>query len=85
MDRLQKNSTAFGIEISAEKTKRMTNNTNGMASALTSGSNGEKLDKVDVFKYLESVIKDQGSKPEVLSRIAQTTAALARPEDHLER
>ena len=38
MDRLQKNSTAFGIEISAEKTKRMTNNTNGMASALTSGS-----------------------------------------------
>ena len=27
-------------------------------------------------KYLGSVVSDEGSKPEVLSRIAQTTAAL---------
>ena len=33
---------------------------------------------VDSFKYLGAVATDQGSKPEVLSRIAQTTAALAR-------
>ena len=38
---------------------------------------GEKLDEVDSFKYLGAVVTDQGSKPEVLSRIAQTKAALA--------
>ena len=30
------------------------------------------------FKYLGSVITDEGSKPEILSWIAQTTAALTR-------
>ena len=30
------------------------------------------------FKYLGSVITDEGSKPEILSRTAQTTAALTR-------
>ena len=49
-----------------------------MVLALTSKSTGENLDEVDSFKYLGAVITDQGSKPEVLSRIAQTTAALAR-------
>ena len=33
---------------------------------------------VTSFKYLRSVITDEGSKPEILSRIAQTTAALTR-------
>ena len=33
---------------------------------------------VTSFKYLGSVITDQGSKPEILSRIAQTTVALTR-------
>ena len=36
------------------------------------------IGQVDSFKYLGTVVTDQGSKPEVLSRIAQTTAALAR-------
>ena len=30
------------------------------------------------FKYLGSVKTDEGSKPEILSRIAQATAALTR-------
>ena len=30
------------------------------------------------FKYLGAIISNEGSKPEVLSRIAQTTAALSR-------
>ena len=30
------------------------------------------------FKYLGSVITDEGSKPEIISRIAQTTAAMTR-------
>ena len=40
--------------------------------------NGQKLDTVTRFKYLGSVITDEGSEPEILSRIAQTTAALTR-------
>ena len=40
--------------------------------------NGQKLETVTSFKYLGSVITDEGSKPGILSRIAQTTAALTR-------
>ncbi|WP_419584894.1 hypothetical protein, partial [Thiolapillus sp.] len=40
--------------------------------------NGQTLETVTSFKYLGSVIADEGSKPETLSRIAQTTAALTR-------
>ena len=76
VDGLDKTSAAFGMEISAEKTKLMTNNANGISIDIR--INGEKLDEVDSFKYLGAVVTDQGSKPEVLSRIAQTTAALAR-------
>ena len=38
--------------------------------------NGQKLETVTSFKYLGSVIIDEGSKPEILSRIAQARAAL---------
>ena len=71
--RLDKASTACGMEISAEKTKLMTNNTGGINTAVR--ANGQKLETVTSFKYLGSVISDEGSKPEILSRIAQTTAA----------
>ena len=40
--------------------------------------NGQKLETVRSFKYLGLVITDEGSKPEILSRMAQTTAALTR-------
>lgn len=40
--------------------------------------NGKKLDKMDSFKCVGTVITDQGSKPKVLSRIAQMTAALSK-------
>ena len=40
--------------------------------------NGQKLETVSSFKYLGSVIIDEGSKPEILFRIAQATAALTR-------
>ena len=33
---------------------------------------------MDSFKYLGSVITDEGSKPDILSRIAQTAAAMTR-------
>ena len=40
--------------------------------------NGQKFEKVMGFKYLVSVITDQRSKPKILSKTAQTTAALKR-------
>ena len=40
--------------------------------------NGQKLETVTSFKYIGSVITDEGSKPELLCRIAQATAALTR-------
>ena len=40
--------------------------------------NGQELETVTRFKYLGSVITDEGSKPEIRSRIAQTTADLTR-------
>ena len=64
------------MEISAEKTKLMTNNTSGISTDIK--VNGQKLETATNFKYLDSVITDEGSKPEILSRIAQTTAVLTR-------
>ena len=37
--------------------------------------NGQKLETVTSFKYLGSVITDEGFKPELLCRIVQVTAA----------
>ena len=54
----------------------MTNNTSGINTEIK--VNGQKLETVTSFKYLCSVITNEGSKPEILSRIAQTTAALTR-------
>ena len=39
---------------------------------------GHKLGTVTSFKYLGAVVSDDGSKPEVLSRITQATAALTK-------
>ena len=63
-------------EISAEKTKLITNNTSGINTEIK--INDQKLEAVTSFKYLGSLITDEESKPEILSRMAQTTAALKR-------
>ena len=76
VERLNKAFTACDLEIRAEKTKLMTNNTSGINTEIK--VNGQKLETVTSFKYLGSVITYEGSKPEILSRIAQTTAALTR-------
>ena len=71
-----KASTAYGMEISAEKTKLMTNNTSGIITEIK--VNVQKLETVTSFKYLGSVTTVEGSKPDILSKIAQATAALTR-------
>ena len=75
-ERLDKASTAYGMKISAEKTKLLTDNTSGINTEVK--VNRQKVDTLRSFKYLGSVITDESSKPDILSRIAQTTAALTR-------
>ena len=62
--------------ISAEKTKLMTYNTRGFSKKIK--VNGQKLETVTGFRYLGSDVFDKGSKPEIFSRIVQTTSALRR-------
>ena len=62
--------------ISAEKTKLMSNSANGIQREIE--VKGMKLDTITSFEYLGAVVSDEGSKPEVLSRIAQATAALTK-------
>ena len=69
-------STAYGIQISAEKTQLMTNNTNGISTDIT--IDNKKLETVHGFKYVGAIVSDEGSKPEVLSRIAQTTTTVTK-------
>ena len=58
--------TRYKMEISAEKTKLMTNSANGIQREIK--VKGQKLGTVTSFKYLGAVVSDDGSKPEVLSQ-----------------
>ena len=60
----------------------MTNNTSGIKTKIK--VNKQKLETVRSLKYLGSVRTDECSKADMLSRIAQTTAALTRLKTSLE-
>lgn len=60
------------MQISSEKT----NNTNSIGIDIR--VHGEKLETIHSFKYLGAVVTDEGSKPEILARIAPTIAALTK-------
>ena len=72
-DDIDEVSTAYGMQISAEKTQMMTNYTHGISTDIT--IDNKKLETVRSFKYLGAIVSDERSKPEVQSRTAQTTAA----------
>ena len=63
------------MEIIAEKTKLMTNS-GGINTEIK--VNEQKLETVTSYKYLGSVISDEGSKPDILTRTAHTTVASTR-------
>ena len=54
LERLDKASASYGVEISAEKTNLMINNTSGINKGIK--VNGQKLETVTSFKYLGSVM-----------------------------
>ena len=76
IDRLHRTTTRYKMEICPDKTKVMTNNSNVFKREIK--IKGQRLEEVENFKYLGTIISNEGSKPEILSRIAQTTAALSR-------
>ena len=72
VDFLDTNTTRYKMEICPDKTKVNTNNTNGFQREI------KIKESVKSFKYLGAIICNEGSKPKILSRIAQTTAVLSR-------
>ena len=67
VESLDKTCTRYKMKISAEKTKLMTNSAYGIQREIK--VKGKKLGTVTSFKYLGAVVSDDGSKPEILSRI----------------
>ena len=76
VNRLDKTSSIYGMEISAEKTKLITNSTKPIEKKIT--VSGQELITVKQFKYRGAVLSEEGSKTKVLTRAAQTAAALAK-------
>ena len=64
------------MEISAEKTKLITNSANFIQREIKMKE--EKLGTGTSFQYLGAIVSDDGLKPEILSRITQATAALTK-------
>ena len=62
------------MAISAEKTKLMINIANGIQRDIKVKE--QWLGTVTSFKYLGAVVSDDGSKLEILSRIAQATVGM---------
>ena len=75
VESLDKTCTRYKMEISAED-QTDENSANGIQREIK--VKGQKLGTVTSFKYLGAVVSDDGSKPEVLSRITQATAALTK-------
>ena len=76
VESLDKTCTRYKVEISAEKTKLMTNSANGIQREIK--VKGQKLGIITSFRYLGAVVSDDGSKLEIPPGIVQATAALTK-------
>ena len=76
IESLDKTCTRYKMEISAEKTKLVANSANGIQREIK--VKGQKLGTLTSFKYLGTVVLDDGFKLEVLLRTAQATVALIK-------
>ena len=63
VESLDKTCTMYNMEISAEKTKLMTNIANGIQREIK--VKGQKLGTVTSLKYLGAVVSDDGSKSDL--------------------
>ena len=62
VDRLDRTTTRYKMEIGPDKTKVMTNNTNGFQREIK--IKDQRPEEVENFKYLGAIISNEGSKPE---------------------
>ena len=76
VEQLDKAASAYGMEISTEKTTIMTNNNEGITTPIK--IQDKTREEIKNFKYRGSIVSDEGSKPEIVARIAQTTAAIGK-------
>ena len=76
MQCLDRTSTAYGMGINTEKFKLMANKSEGFKRDIK--VKGQKLEVVDSFKYMGTIVTDEEFKPEVLSRIPAALAAMAK-------
>ena len=74
VDRLDTTTTRYKMEIGLDRTKVIINHPNGFQKDIK--IKGQKLEAVDNFKCLESIISNEESKPEIIFRVGHTTAAL---------
>ena len=68
IDRLDRTTTRYKMEMGPDQTKVMTNNPNGFQREIKIKC--QKIEEAENFKYLGAFISNEGSKPEILSRIA---------------
>ena len=76
VNRLDRTSSRFSMEINAGKTKLMTNSATPITRKIT--VSGQELKTVNQFKYLGAILSEEGSKTEVLATAAQTATTLAK-------
>ena len=64
IDCLDRTTTTYKMEIGPDKTKLMTDNTNSFQREIK--IKGQRLEEMENFKYLGTIISNEGSKPEIL-------------------
>ena len=76
-NRLINSATAYGMEVSTEENKIMTNSTNNISADIS--VNSQKLDEVTSFKYFRATLcKDSTCSADARIRIASAMARLNR-------
>ena len=76
-NRLVTRASAYGMEVSTEKSKVMVNSTTNISANIT--MNGDPLEEVTSFKYLGATLSKDGTcTAEIRIRINSATAAMAR-------
>ena len=77
INHLEEASTAYGMQISAEKNQLTTNNTNSISTDIT--TDNQKLEIVRSFEYLGAIVSDkEGIQAWSTSRIAETASAVTK-------
>ena len=73
---LDRAAKAFSMEINTEKTKVLTNNVEGIRGDIR--INDKRLEIVNHLKSLSGIVTDEGTKPEIQSRIVEATHEISQ-------